>query len=85
MGRTKDLLPDDYEGQDDRGMDDYGYYVETLRLHAQQTEAAYMAFLAKVPDAYTRTKEQQREVDAMLSAKLKAAAEVRRNVGHWNQ
>lgn len=72
MGRVKELLPEDHEGPDDRGMDDYEGYVETLRLQAQQTESAYMAFLATVPNAYARTKDQQREVDVYLRAKMAA-------------
>lgn len=72
MGRVKELLPEDHEDSDDRGMDDYEGHIETLRLHAQQAESAYMSFLAAVPNAYERTKDQQREVDVHLRAKMAA-------------
>ena len=52
--------------------DGYEQYIETLRLHAKQTEDAYIAFLATVPSAYERTKDQQREVDTYLRAKMAA-------------
>lgn len=46
--------------------------LPTLRKErARQAEQDYINILARVPDAYHRTSDQQTEVDAVLSVKMR--------------
>lgn len=70
MGRMSEIAAEMQELGEWPEHDDYDYdcYTEALR-----TQKVYMALLAKYPDAYNRSPEQQYEIDLALSAKLKAS------------
>ena len=75
MGAVKQFYHDAIcEGQEQDGPDEYSYHCS---VELKRNEAEYWRLITSMPPVHDRTPEQQAEVDAALSAKLKAAMAMR--------